>query len=213
MHFALAIALLIAAPAKSPEARGRSVIHRVQKFYRHAKNFSAEFDQRYTYVSFGRTDESKGRVQVKRPRLLHWESEKPEKTVIILDGKDYWQYSPEDKQVVHKVGFVQDQLSSAFTFLWGKGDLLKDFGARAVESPEGLPKGDAVELLPKNPQPQVARLLFVVGKRGEVLASVVTNAQGDTNQLVFHDVKLNGSLPDSTFTFTPPPGASVQDLK
>src|SRR5207237_9106842 len=128
----LVVALLPAAPAQDPEAQGRALVQRVQKFYRHARNFSADFDQRYTYLAFGRTDESKGTVQVKRPGLLRWESEKPEKTIIVLDGKDYWQFSPEDNQVTVKRGFVSDQLSSAFTFLWGKGELLKEFDAKAV---------------------------------------------------------------------------------
>ncbi len=217
MHFVLALAaLLSAAPAPKDAVQGRAVVHRVQRYYRAAKDFSAQFDQLYTYLAFGRTQESTGKVEVKRPGLLRWESDKPEKQIIVLDGKDYWQYSPEDKQVTHRQGFVSDQLSSAFTFLWGKGDLLKDFTAREIDSPPdvpGLPKGDAIELLPKEPQPQVARLIFIVGKKGEVLASIVTNAQGDTNRLVFHHVKLNGSLPDSGFQFKPPEGANVSELK
>jgi outer membrane lipoprotein carrier protein len=219
MRFAL-LALLAALPAaakeKSREAEGRSLVQRVQKYYRTAKDFSASFDQLYTYVAFGRTQESKGKVQVKRPGLLRWESEKPEKIIIVLDGKDYWQHSPDDNQVTVKRGFVSDQLSSAFTFLWGKGDLLKEFKARKVARPgdvPGLPPGDAVELVPREPQPSIHKLLFIVGKDGRVLASLVTDSQDNLNRLVFHDVKLNGRLPDSLFRFTPPQGANVSDLK
>jgi outer membrane lipoprotein carrier protein len=211
------LAALIAAPAApSPDVQGQKIIDRVQRYYRSAKDFSASFDQLYTYVAFGRTQESKGKVQVKRPGLLRWESEKPEKIIIVLDGKDYWQHSVEDNQVMVKRGFVSDQLSSAFTFLWGKGDLLTEFSARAVPRPEdipGLPKGDAVELVPRDPQPSVHKLLFIVGKDGQVLASVVTDSQDNLNRLVFHDVKLNGHLPDSLFQFTPPAGANVTELK
>ena len=211
------LAALAALPARAKEQDaalgGKAIVHRVQKFYRHAKDFTAAFDQHYTYLAFGRTQESTGKVQVKKPGLLHWENDKPEKQVMVLDGKDFWQHSPEDNQVTVRRGFSGGQLSSAFTFLWGKGDLLKEFTAHAVPHPEGLPPGDAVELIPREPQAAVAKLVFVVGKRGEVLASVVTNSQGDTNRLVFHDVKLNVALPDSTFKFTPPPGANVSELK
>ncbi len=212
MKFAL-VAALLALPAAAKEADGAALVHRVQKFYRHTKGFSAAFDQLYTYVAFGRTQESQGKVECKRPGLLRWESEKPEKQIIVLDGKDYWQYSPEDNQVVVQHGFRSNQLSSAFTFLWGKGDLLHDFSARTIELPAGLPKGDAVELLPKEPNAQVAKLVFVVDKKGQVLASVVTNAQGDTNQLVFKDVRQDVALPDATFAFSPPAGANVSELK
>ncbi len=213
MKAALVAALLVAMPAAAKEPDGAKVVHRVQKFYRHAKSFTAQFDQLYTYVAFGRTQEARGKVEVKRPGLLRWESDKPEKQVIVLDGKDYWQFTPEDNQVVVQRDFQSNQLSSAFTFLWGKGDLLKEFSAKGIDEPEGLPKGEAVELTPKEANPSVQKLVFIVGKKGEVLASVVTNAQGDTNRLVFKDVKLDVALPDGTFAFSPPAGANVSELK
>ncbi|HEY5677477.1 MAG TPA: hypothetical protein VIR81_11840, partial [Myxococcales bacterium] len=108
--------------------------------------------------------------------------------------------------------FGGDQLSSAFTFLWGKGDLLKEFTPKAVKTPAGLPAGDALELTPLKPVPGVARLLFVVGRDGQVLASVVHNPQGDINQIVFTDPKVDQGLPDSLFQFEPPKGAYVQEF-
>ena len=205
-----------AAKASAHDPAGRKLIDRVQRYYRKAKDFTATFDQLYTYVAFGRTQEATGIVHVKRPGLLRWETNKPEKTIIVLDGKDYWQFTPEDKQVTVKRGFSSNQLSSAFTFLWGKGDLNKDFSAKAVERPAdvpGLPEGEAVELLPREPQPSVHKLLFVVGKDGQVLASLVTDGQDNLNRLVFKGVKLNGHLKDDLFKFVPPEGANVSDLK
>lgn len=197
-------------------AHGHKLVDRVQRYYRKAKDFSASFDQLYTYVAFGRTQEATGKVEVKRPGLLRWETNKPEHTIIVLDGKDYWQYSPEDKQVTVKRDFSSNQLSSAFTFLWGKGDLNKEFSARAVPRPADvpdLPDGDAVELSPREPQPSVHKLLFIVGKDGQVLASLVTDGQDNLNRLVFKGVKLNGHLKDDLFKFVPPEGANVSDLK
>ena len=111
-----------------------------------------------------------------------------------------------------KRDFGGEQLSSAFTFLWGKGNLLKDFSPRAVPAPEGLPKGDALELTPIKAMPGIDKLLFVVARDGQVLASVVTNSQGDINQIVFTDAKIDQGLSDSLFHFAPPKGAYVQEL-
>jgi outer membrane lipoprotein carrier protein len=196
--------------AQSPAA---AIAARVQKFYARTDDFSASFTQHYTYASMGRTTESSGTVQVKKPGRLRWEYLKPEPKLIVIDGKTYSQWMPEDNQLVVNRNFSADTLSSAFTFLWGKGELLTEFTARTVLRPADLPQGDALELTPKSPSGQIEKLLFVVGKDGQVLASVVTDPQANVNKLVFTDAKVNGSLPDALFQFEAPKGANVQELK
>src|SRR5438876_1962065 len=173
----LVLALLLAAPDP-----GRALARRVQAYYAHTKDFSARFAQHYTYVAMGRVEDSAGTVQVKKPGLVRWDYEKPEKRTLFVEGKTLWIWRPEDKEVQVKRNFGGDQLSSAFTFLWGKGNLLKEFSAKAVAAQKDLPAGDTLQLDPLKPVAGVAKLLFVVGKDGRVLASVVTNPQGDVNQ-------------------------------
>ena len=72
-----------------------------------------------------------------------------------------------------KRNFGGDQLSSAFTFLWGKGDLLKEFAPRKVDPPKDLPQGDALELTPLKANSGVQRLLFVVSPKGTRLARLI----------------------------------------
>ena len=206
---ALLLALLIAAPAKDP---GRAIARRVQAFYAQTRDFSASFRQHYTYVALGRTEDSEGVVRVKKPGLVRWDYAAPEKRTLYLQGKTLWIWRPDDQEAQVKRNFGGDQLSSAFTFLWGKGDLLKEFAPRAVAVPAGLPKGDGLELTPLKPTPGVQKLLFVVGKDGQVLASVVTNSQSDVNQIVFSEAKIDQGLPDSLFQFAPPQGAYVQEF-
>lgn len=206
----LLLALLFAAPAhKDP---GRALARRVQSFYAHTKDFSARFAQHYSYVAMGRSEDSSGTVQVKKPGSVRWDYEKPDRRTMFVEGRTLWIWRPDDQEAQVKRDFGGDQLSSAFTFLWGKGDLLREFSPKAVAQPEGLPRGDALELTPVKPVAGVAKLLFVVGKDGQVLASVVTNPQADLNQIVFSDAKVDQGLPDSLFHFTPPKGAFVQEF-
>ena len=206
---ALVAALLLAVPAKDP---GRAIARRVQAFYAQTKDFSAGFRQHYTYVAIGRVEESEGVVQVKKPGRVRWDYAKPDRRTLYVEGRTLWIWRPDDQEAQVKRDFGGEQLSSAFTFLWGKGNLLKDFSPRAVPAPEGLPKGDALELTPIKPMPGIEKLLFVVAKDGQVLASVVTNPQGDINQIVFTGAKIDQGLPDSLFHFAPPKGAFVQEL-
>ncbi len=195
----LLLALLAAADP------GRALAQRVQHFYAHTKDFSAHFAQHYTYVAMGRTEDSEGTVQVKKPGFVRWDYDKPDKRTIYVEGKTLWIWRPDDKEAQVKRDFGGDQLSSAFTFLWGKGDLLKEFTPKALD-------GDKLELTPKKPVPGVAKLLFTVGKDGQVLSSVVTNPQGDVNQIVFSAAKVDQGLKDSLFHFEPPKGAYVQEF-
>ncbi|TMA19384.1 MAG: outer membrane lipoprotein carrier protein LolA [Deltaproteobacteria bacterium] len=205
----LLFALLLAKPSADP---GRALAQRVQAFYAHTKDFSARFAQHYTYLAIGRVEDSEGTVQVKKPGFVRWDYDKPDKRTIYVEGKTLWIWRPDDKEVQVKRDFGGDQLSSAFTFLWGKGDLLKEFKPKSLPAQKDLPKGDVLELKPIKPVPGVEKLLFVVGKDGQVLASVVTNAQGDVNQIVFSSAKVDQGLPDSLFHFEPPKGAYVQEF-
>lgn len=205
----LLLALLIAAPGKDP---AKAIARRVQAFYARTSDFSAGFRQHYTYAAIGRTEDSEGLVRVKKPGLVRWDYAKPEKRILYLKEKTLWIWRPDDQEAQVKRDFGGDQLSSAFTFLWGKGDLLKEFSPRAVAPPGGLPAGDGLELTPLKPTPGVQKLLFVVGKDGRVLASVVTNPQGDVNQIVFDEARVDQGLPESLFQFSPPKGAYVQEF-
>ena len=191
---------------------GRALALKVQRYYGRTKDFSAAFAQRYSYPALERVDEKTGLVQVKKPGLVRWEYLTPEKKLLLLDGAAFWQWVPEDNQVTVKRSLSGNELSSAFTFLWGKGDLLAEFSPRTIALPAGLPKGKALELLPKKPGGSVQKLIFAVDAKGQVLASVVTDAQGNENRLIFSDAKVDQKLADAGFKFEIPKGASVQEL-
>jgi outer membrane lipoprotein carrier protein len=198
--------------------QGRALALLVQRSYARAKDFSARFAQTYTYAALGRTKESTGRVMVKKPGLLRWEYETPDQKLLIVDGAALWQWVPDDNQVMVNRHFQSGELSAAFTFLWGKGDLTREFAPREIPLPEALAKVEggrtrALELLPRRPSAQIQRVVFAVDAKGTVRASLVTDAQGNDNRLVFSEAKTDSSLPDALFHFEVPKGANVQELR
>ncbi|MES1208920.1 MAG: outer membrane lipoprotein carrier protein LolA, partial [Pseudomonadota bacterium] len=61
-------------------------------------------------------------------------------------------------------------------------------------------------------EPQVKSLLFVVDpKTFDVRESVITDGQGNVNDLTFADIRTDTRLPDSDFRWSPPPGVRVID--
>src|SRR5919201_1420857 len=206
--------LLIAAAANAPtpaKDRAVAVAQRVQRYYERIKDFTAAFAQTSTYPTFGNVKKAAGKVFLKKPDLLRWEYD--DGRLIVLDGKKLWNWNPEDKEVQVKRGFGPDQVPHELAFLFGKGKLLDRFDVRAVPRPPELPGAEAIELVPKKPSPDVQKLLFTVDGKGQVLATVLTNGQGDVDQLVFRDTKVNSSLPASLFQFEPPKDAHLQELQ
>jgi outer membrane lipoprotein carrier protein len=184
----------------------------VQRRYDTAADFRAHFSQTLTSAALGRKTSSSGTVAFKKPGRMRWDYEKPEKSTYVTDGGVLWLYEPEDAQAF-KQELKSSQLPAALAFLTGKGKLATEFDiAFAPKSPYGLGGEYVLSLSPKTPQPQVKSLFFVVDPHTyDVRESVITDAQGNVNDVVFADIKVNTHVPESLFHFAPPAGTRVID--
>ena len=213
----MAMAQAPAAAAPAPAAGGarldvKTVVAEVQKRYDSAADFRARFTQTLTSSALGRKTNSAGEVMFKKPGRMRWDYEKPEKSSYITDGGVLWLYEPDDKQAF-KQKLESSQLPAALSFLTGKGKLATEFDITfAGKSPYGSPGDYLLSLSPKAPQAQLKAILFVVDPRTfDVRESVITDGQGNVNDLVFADIRVNTRVPDALFKFTPPAGTRVID--
>jgi outer membrane lipoprotein carrier protein len=203
------------APAVTPAAARldvKTVVAEVQKRYDSAADFRARFTQTLNSAALGRKTNSSGEVMFKKPGRMRWDYEKPDKSSYVTDGGVLWLYEPDDKQAF-KQDLKGSQLPAALAFLTGKGKLAVEFDiAFAGKVPYGSQGDYVLSLSPKTPQAQVKAILFVVDpKTYDVRESVITDAQGNTNDLVFADIRVNNRLPETLFHFTPPAGVRVID--
>ncbi len=202
------------APAPPPGARldVKAVVAEVQKRYDGAADFRARFTQTLTSAALGRKTNSAGEVMFKKPGRMRWDYEKPEKTSYVTDGGVLWLYEPDDKQAF-KQKLESSQLPAALSFLTGKGKLATEFDISfAGKTPYGGVGEHVLLLSPKTPQAQVKTILFIVDPRTfDVRESVITDAQGNVNDLVFADIRVNTKVPEAVFHFTPPAGTRVID--
>jgi outer membrane lipoprotein carrier protein len=202
------------APAPPPGARldVKAVVAEVQKRYDGAADFRARFTQTLTSAAMGRKTNSAGEVMFKKPGRMRWDYEKPEKASYVTDGGVLWLYEPDDKQAF-KQKLESSQLPAALSFLTGKGKLTTEFDISfAGKTPYGGAGEHVLSLSPKTPQAQVKTILFIVDPRTfDVRESVITDAQGNVNDLVFADIRVNTKVPDAVFHFTPPAGTRVID--
>ena len=213
----MAMAQAPAAAPPPPAAGGarldvKAVVAEVQKRYDGAADFRARFTQTMTSSAMGRKTNSAGEVMFKKPGRMRWDYEKPDKSSYVTDGAVLWLYEPDDKQAF-KQKLESSQLPAALSFLTGKGKLATEFDiVFAGKSPYGSPGDYLLSLSPKAPQAQIKSILFVVDPRTfDVRESVITDGQGNVNDLVFADIRVNTRVPDALFKFTPPAGTRVID--
>ncbi|MBI4816602.1 MAG: outer membrane lipoprotein carrier protein LolA [Deltaproteobacteria bacterium] len=194
--------------APSPE---RAVLDRIQKFYEKTKDFRADFVQRYTRVALSRTDESKGKVALKKPGMMRWDYSTPVEKHFITDGQTLFVYEPEEEQVVVDKNFKVSAMSSSLAFLFGQGKLEDSFNAKLIEGASlGVKPGfDVVELAPKRDATYAKLVLVTDPKTGQVVESILFETVGNLNRFEFVGTKVNVGIPDAEFSFVPPAGVEV----
>jgi outer membrane lipoprotein carrier protein len=194
------------------------VVARVQKRYDQTSDLRARFSQSLTHATFGRTTRSDGEVLIKKPGKMRWNYEKPEVQMYLAAGAVLWLYQPEDKQAI-KQDLKTSSLPAAVAFLMGKGRLTDEFDVSlANKVPAAAPQGAATDqilsLRPKQGrgQGQYKSIFFVVDPQTDLVKqSVLVDAQGNVNSIVFSDMKTNTRLADTLFRWSPPPGIKIVD--
>jgi len=201
-----------ATPAKPKPTMGASdVVAGVQKYYQATDKLEATFRQKYTNTVFGKTSVSDGRVFIAKGGKMRWDYAKPDVKYYISDGTTLWVYEKANKQAFQQ-DLKNELLPVAVTFLYGKGDLAKDFTAQMSNGKFGGKNDLCIELTPKQPSGQYKKLWLVVDPADfHVKESIIEEASGNLNQFSFSKIKLNTSVTfnDNSFKFKVPKGVKV----
>lgn len=190
---ALLAALALAAPDPAEVAR------KVQAFYERTADLEARFTQTYTHAAFGRRQESRGLLRVKKPGRLRWDYEAPAPKTVAVVGNRLVQWEPEARQAYVDERFDAGAMSAAVTFLLGRGSLAAEFEL-ALDA-EGW-----LRCTPRRPDPRVAAVLLRAGPTGEVTATRVVDAQGNVNEIRLEGIRRNAGLADAAFEVALPEG-------
>jgi outer membrane lipoprotein carrier protein len=208
----LAAAILIATgiAATPPDAEVGRAVEKMQAFYEHTKDFEAHFEQTYTYKTFGRKQQSSGRVRFAKPALMRWDYEKPSTKVFVVAKDKAYVLDPEAK-TLHVSGISTERLSTSITFLWGQGRLADEFEIRRGSRPD-LSGGVQIELTPKKPDPRFQKVFFLLDPKSyAVRTTIVIDPDGSENRMDFSETRVNPGLKAEDFELHP--SADVQIIK
>jgi outer membrane lipoprotein carrier protein len=186
------------------------ILKEVEKRYT-GSQFAADFLQESTIKSMEITDFASGRLYVRYPGMMRWEYEKPDRQVIITDGKKLWIYRPMDNQV--KVG------SAPVFFRDGKGaSFLSDISLVRKKFNIQLARAEGEYLYELRMKPiegtlNVSEIRLYITPRSYHIARIVTlNDYGDDTRIDIVSPQFNANLEPSLFSFEIPPGADVQKI-
>lgn len=188
----------------TPQAQ--EVVERIQIFYDGTTDLRGQFSQRVE-LAIGQVEEASGAFYLKRPGMMRWEYERPERRLLVTNGSTLWAYTPADRQVI-----VQDLISAVtsipFDFLMGVGRLTDDFNLGQVTV-----HGDCcyrLVLTPRRPDPHLRGMEMEV-ERTTLHIRSLTFQDPYENRTVMHFSRLliNSDLPADLFSFEPPPGVKI----
>lgn len=201
LPIAASLLLLVAAPspAGSPSPDATALARRVQGFYESTRDLRARFVQTYSYAALGRSQVSKGTLEVKKPGKMRWDYQSPTAKSIAVNGSRLVQWEPEANQAFVDEKFDATAMSAAVTFLLGKGSLEKEFLIASGE-------GGTLVLRPRTPDPRVDTVTLTAGPDGEVTRTRVVDGQGNVNDISFEEIRRNTGIPDARFEIELPAG-------
>jgi outer membrane lipoprotein carrier protein len=187
------------------------VIDRVEALYA-APDCQADFFQESVLKAMGVTDTATGKVYFKKPNMMRWDYEFPERQIIVTDGKTLWMYRPDEAQVM--VGPAANYFGGGegLSFLADipilRSQFQIDFAASTGE--ETPADRYLLELTPNVPRSNLSYLYLWISKDTfHVVRSKVVNPFGDTTTMKFDNIRFNQDLKSSFFVFEIPEGTEV----
>src|SRR5689334_5942890 len=108
--------------------RDLSVLDKIRDHYKHTTSFTATVSEELTGMGGTKRTRS-GQVWYKRPGMMRWEFDSPQKETVVSDGHKLYDFQPDLNQVLELPLNRAFKSSAPLTFLLGMGDLRRDFNA------------------------------------------------------------------------------------
>ena len=186
------------------------IIDRVERRYE-LPGFSASFFQLATIKAMDISDEATGRIFVKRPGKMRWEYEKPDRQIIVTNGRQLWVYRPDDNQVMigKSPTFFGDGKGAGF--LADIKILRRKFDISLLDKKHE--RYHILKLTPLEPVANIATLHLYISRTTFDIKRVVTfNIYEDETRIDLLNSQFSIIPDDALFDFRIPPGVDVLTL-
>lgn len=191
----------------------KDLVKALQKHYESIQTIESDFIQIKRNKRFGE-EKYAGKVAISRPGKMRWDYSEPKGRTLVSDGKAMTLFDPSDNQaLVSEISKEQD-LPPPFSFLWGNGNLEKDFNISFSKDEKTKTQNSFVlEIIPKKEIPNVSKVLLWIqdAQKPTVVQTRVFFVFGDENEIQFQNIKLNTEISTQRFKFDLPKGVMRVD--
>ena len=168
----------------------------------------AEFKQTIYSSSKEAIDYSEGLIWLKKPEQILWEFQRPNIKKIILNGESISVYDANLNQLL--IVPYTDQYQSSLASILINNNNLEAFYEIHSKINDG--KFYTVTLFQKKNDSLFTKIEITIS---EMLIHKIKlwDSSGQSISIVLENVKMNVSLPDASFNFTPPKGVDIFDQR
>jgi outer membrane lipoprotein carrier protein len=201
----MALSVLLALPVFAVPQNLDSLLKTIELRYNRTQSLKLDFSE--TYSGPGRPAQTEsGVVYLRKPGRMRWEYTSPAGKLFLSDGKDVFQYLPDDHQATKSKLKQSDDMRAPLAFLLGKLDFAKEF--KSFESTSD-PVGTWIVAEPKSDNLIYNKVEFLASADGEIHRLRVTGQEGQKLSFEFSNEQLNVPVSPTMFAFRAPPGVPV----
>jgi outer membrane lipoprotein carrier protein len=201
----MALCVLLTLPALAVPQDLDSLLKTIEMRYNRAQSLKLDFSETYSSPGHPVQTES-GVVYLRKPGRMRWEYTSPAGKLFLSDGKDVFQYLPDDHQATKSKLKQSDDMRAPLAFLLGKLNFAKEFKSFEVTSD---PAGTWIVAAPKSDNLIYNKVEFLASADGEILRLRVTGQEGQKLSFEFSNEQLNAPVSQGMFAFRAPPGVPV----
>jgi outer membrane lipoprotein carrier protein len=198
--FRVILLILLPVVFLSAQDNGNNLLESIQKKYKSINDLTADFSQ----ILNGKANVT-GKFQFARGNKLRLELKN---STIMSDGTTLWNYNKNQKKV------VISKVSSTDPVYFSIDKFLYEYPSKSNVSSEKENNQDVLVLVPKKGTNLDFKKARIFVNRDNLVSKItIENLSGTTMDFHLSDFKLNQNLPDSKFSFSPPEGTNIIDLR
>lgn len=178
---------------------GDEVLLSLQNKFNNINDLSADITQKVN----GKVNLS-GKLFFKKENNLRFDFKNQ---IIVSDGQTNWNYNKKDNKVI-----ISDYDDTGSNFL-SINYLVYEFPKECTVSLTQEGNQKSLLLQPKTKKNNIGDVILYINKDNLIEKVKVSDQSTGAIEIQFSNYKLNQKIPDSKFSFTPPEGSSVIDLR